>query len=117
MLINFPQNALSIFAAVLSLSQNAPPPIGPFLIDSREKAQMIGLQIERANGKICGDKKVKKKNCYKTRKIGTTGGERFLLAKVEEMSDFIEPDKVRKFWPQLEVIGIDKALVCDKKTR
>ncbi|KAL3107245.1 hypothetical protein niasHT_018421 [Heterodera trifolii] len=32
------------------------------------------------------------------------------------MSDLIEPDKVRKFWPQLEVIGIDKALVCDKKT-
>ncbi|KAL3073054.1 hypothetical protein niasHT_035330 [Heterodera trifolii] len=32
------------------------------------------------------------------------------------MSDLIEPDKVRKFWPQLEVIGMDKALVCDKKT-
>ncbi|KAL3070418.1 hypothetical protein niasHT_032208 [Heterodera trifolii] len=102
MLVNFPQNALvSIFAAVLTLSQNAPPPIGPFLIDSREKAQMIGLQIEKANGKICGDKK---------------GGERFHLAKVEEMSDLIEPDKVSVFWPQLEVIGIDKALVCDRKT-
>ncbi|KAL3080945.1 hypothetical protein niasHS_009807 [Heterodera schachtii] len=62
---------------------------------------MIGLQIEKANGKICGDKK---------------GGERFHLAKVEEMSDLIEPDKVSAFWPQLEVIGIDKALVCDRKT-